>query len=82
MRDLSYKQVAKQIKAAGLQKLRWYCEMCKKQCRDDNGFKNHCMSESHMKNMKHFSQHRGSIIASNSQIFASGIILFFKFRIY
>ena len=74
MRDATYKAVAKKIKAAGLQKLKWYCEMCKKQCRDDNGFKNHCLSESHMKNMKHFSQHKGSIIASNSQIFSSGFI--------
>lgn len=80
MRDATYKAVAKKIKAAGLQKLRWYCEMCKKQCRDDNGFKNHCMSESHMKNMKHFSQHRGSIIASNSQIFASGFIRILSHR--
>lgn len=36
LRKLNMQQIAKQIKAKGLQKLRWYCEMCKKQCRDDN----------------------------------------------
>lgn len=80
MRDATYKAAAKKIKAAGLQKLRWYCEMCRKQCRDDNGFKNHCLSESHIKNMKHFAQHRGRIIAGNSQIFASGFIRILSHR--
>lgn len=29
------------MKAKGLQKLKWYCQMCQKQCRDENGFKCH-----------------------------------------
>lgn len=40
--------------AKGLQKLRWYCELCQKQCRDENGFKCHCMSESHLRQMAVF----------------------------
>lgn len=36
---LTPKAIANRIKAKGLQKLRWYCEMCQKQCRDENGFK-------------------------------------------
>ena len=36
---LAPKQIANRIKARGLQKLRWYCQMCQKQCRDENGFK-------------------------------------------
>lgn len=32
---LSPKQIANRIKAKGLQKLRWYCQMCQKQCRDE-----------------------------------------------
>ncbi|ONI12054.1 hypothetical protein PRUPE_4G141400 [Prunus persica] len=44
---LTPKAIANRIKAKGLQKLRWYCQMCQKQCRDENGFKCHCMSESH-----------------------------------
>lgn len=34
-------QIANRIKAKGLQKLRWYCQLCAKQCRDENGFKCH-----------------------------------------
>ena len=33
------KAIGNAIKAKGLQKLRWYCQMCQKQCRDENGFK-------------------------------------------
>ena len=36
---LTPKAIANRIKAKGLQKLRWYCQMCQKQCRDENGFK-------------------------------------------
>ncbi|XP_018421760.1 PREDICTED: DNA/RNA-binding protein KIN17 isoform X3 [Nanorana parkeri] len=48
---LSPKAIANRIKSKGLQKLRWYCQMCQKQCRDENGFKCHCMSESHQKQL-------------------------------
>lgn len=42
------KYQAKQLKASGLQKLRYYCQLCQKQCRDANGFKNHLNSPSHL----------------------------------
>ena len=32
---LTPKAISNRIKAKGLQKLRWYCEMCQKQCRDE-----------------------------------------------
>ncbi|XP_044538275.1 DNA/RNA-binding protein KIN17-like [Gracilinanus agilis] len=48
---LSPKAIANHIKSKGLQKLRWYCQMCQKQCRDENGFKCHCMSESHQRQL-------------------------------
>ncbi|OEL30217.1 DNA/RNA-binding protein KIN17 [Dichanthelium oligosanthes] len=51
---LTPKAIANRIKAKGLQKLRWYCQMCQKQCRDENGFKCHCMSESHQRQMQVF----------------------------
>lgn len=51
---LTPKAIANRIKAKGLQKLRWYCQMCQKQCRDENGFKCHCMSESHQRQMSIF----------------------------
>uniref|UniRef100_A0A3P9IYS7 DNA/RNA-binding protein KIN17 n=1 Tax=Oryzias latipes TaxID=8090 RepID=A0A3P9IYS7_ORYLA len=48
---LTPKAISNRIKAKGLQKLRWYCQMCQKQCRDENGFKCHCMSESHQRQL-------------------------------
>ncbi|NXH56100.1 KIN17 protein, partial [Rhabdornis inornatus] len=48
---LSPKAIANRTKSKGLQKLRWYCQMCQKQCHDENGFKCHCMSESHQRQL-------------------------------
>ncbi|EFQ28091.1 hypothetical protein CGRA01v4_03206 [Colletotrichum graminicola] len=39
------------LKSKGLQRLRWYCQVCEKQCRDENGFKMHTQSESHVRQM-------------------------------
>lgn len=49
-------QIANRIKSKGLQKLRWYCQMCQKQCRDENGFKCHLTSESHKRQMMVFGE--------------------------
>ena len=48
------KQIAKRIKARGLGKLKFYCQMCQKQCRDANGFKCHVASEGHLRQMELF----------------------------
>ncbi|KAJ3089984.1 hypothetical protein HK102_004999 [Quaeritorhiza haematococci] len=53
---LTPKAIANRIKAKGLQKLRWYCQMCEKQCRDENGFKCHCASEAHQRQMMLFAE--------------------------
>lgn len=45
-------QIANRIKAKGLNKLRWYCQLCQKSCRDENGFKCHQMSEGHRRQME------------------------------
>lgn len=37
----------KSDKARGLQRLRWYCQACEKQCRDEHGFRLHCSAASH-----------------------------------
>ncbi|CCD25362.1 Rts2p NDAI_0F00430 [Naumovozyma dairenensis CBS 421] len=42
------KYLSKQMKAKGLQKLKFYCQICSKQCRDENGFKSHIKSPSHL----------------------------------
>ncbi|KAK9449134.1 domain of Kin17 curved DNA-binding protein-domain-containing protein [Limtongia smithiae] len=45
------KYIANKMKAKGLQRLRWYCQVCEKQCRDENGFRCHTQSESHVRQM-------------------------------
>ena len=59
---LSTKAIGNRIKAKGLQKLRWYCQMCQKQCRDENGFKCHQTSESHLRQMRIFQENPQSIM--------------------
>lgn len=50
------KYQSKQLKAAGLQRLRFYCQICEKQCRDQNGFKNHLQSPSHLGRISNLSK--------------------------
>ena len=50
------------VQSKGLQKLRWYCQVCQKQCRDENGFQNHIRSESHLRNMKIVGNNPGKFI--------------------
>ncbi|XP_063925771.1 DNA/RNA-binding protein KIN17 [Zophobas morio] len=64
------KYIANKMKAKGLQKLRWYCQMCQKQCRDENGFKCHMMSESHQRQLLLFADNSKRIIDDFSFQFA------------
>ncbi|SPN97224.1 related to mouse KIN17 protein [Cephalotrichum gorgonifer] len=57
----STKAISNQLKSKGLTRLRWYCQVCEKACRDANAFKMHCMSESHVRNMV--------IVGENSKAF-------------
>ncbi|KAJ5466131.1 hypothetical protein N7530_009918 [Penicillium desertorum] len=45
------KAIGNKIKSKGLGRLRWYCQACEKQCRDENGFKCHTMTEGHVRQM-------------------------------
>ena len=58
----------------GLQKLRFYCQMCQKQCRDENGMKQHMATEGHLRQMKLFSENAGSIIDDFSKEFRDGYL--------
>ncbi|XP_062111014.1 KIN17-like protein [Humulus lupulus] len=71
---LTPKAIANRIKAKGLQKLRWYCQMCQKQCRDENGFKCHCMSEGHQRQMQVFGQNPTRIIDGYSEEFETSFL--------
>ncbi|KAI1311506.1 domain of Kin17 curved DNA-binding protein-domain-containing protein [Xylaria venustula] len=45
----SVKDLNKRMKMKGLQRLRWYCQLCERQMRDENGYKQHTLSESHVR---------------------------------
>ncbi|RKF79990.1 KIN17-like protein [Golovinomyces cichoracearum] len=47
----STKYLNNKLKSKGLQRLRWYCQVCERQMRDENGFKMHTQSESHFRQM-------------------------------
>ncbi|KAH8410760.1 hypothetical protein KR222_005836 [Zaprionus bogoriensis] len=66
------KYLANKMKAKGLQKLRWYCQMCEKQCRDENGFKCHTMSESHQRQLLLFADSPGKFLHNFSKEFSDG----------
>jgi len=75
---LAPKAIANRMKAKGLQKLRWYCQMCQKQCRDENGFKCHTMSESHLRQMEMFSENSTKFMDEFSREFEQGMIEIIK----
>lgn len=71
---MTAKAVSNRMKSAGLKKLRWFCQMCEKQCRDDNGFKCHLASEGHLRMMKIFSENPGRFLSQFSQDFLKGFL--------
>lgn len=71
---LTPKAIANKIKSKGLQKLRWYCQMCQKQCRDENGFKCHTMSESHQRQLLLFAEDPNKYLDTFSQEFKEGYL--------
>ena len=74
------KDLANRMKAKGLQKLRWYCQMCQKQCRDENGFKCHTTSESHQRQLLLFAENPNKYLDSFSEEFFEGYISLLKRR--
>eukprot|EP00929_Paragymnodinium_shiwhaense_P044038 TRINITY_DN22596_c0_g1_i1.p1 TRINITY_DN22596_c0_g1~~TRINITY_DN22596_c0_g1_i1.p1 ORF type:complete len:415 (+),score=161.14 TRINITY_DN22596_c0_g1_i1:134-1378(+) len=70
----STKWLGNKMKAKGLQKLRWYCQMCQKQCRDENGFKCHRMSDGHQRQMQLFTQDPNRFMDDFSQEFEHGFM--------
>ncbi|KAK7454498.1 hypothetical protein VKT23_011252 [Stygiomarasmius scandens] len=68
------KFVANKMKSKGLQRLRWYCQVCEKQCRDENGFKCHAASESHLRQMLVVGENAGRHINNFSMEFQSTFV--------
>ena len=71
---LSPKAIGNRIKSKGLQKLRWWCEMCSKQCRDENGFKCHQTSEGHLRQMRIFAENPGKVMHTYSSEFEQNFL--------
>ena len=65
----STKYLNNKLKSKGLQRLRFWCEVCHKQCRDDNGYKCHTMSESHVRQMQTVGLNANKVISDYSNDF-------------
>ncbi|KAK2964158.1 putative DNA/RNA-binding protein KIN17 [Blattamonas nauphoetae] len=76
----SPKDISNRMKAKGLQKLRWYCQMCQKQCRDQNGFKCHCESEAHQRQMQVFGQNPHKFMDDYSREFEHSFMTLMRTR--
>lgn len=63
------KYQSKQLKASGLQKLKFYCQICEKQCRDSNGFKNHLNSPSHLGRIENLAKTNKDVVKEYSNEF-------------
>ncbi|KIL66787.1 hypothetical protein M378DRAFT_160286 [Amanita muscaria Koide BX008] len=68
------KYIANKMKSKGLQRLRWFCQVCEKQCRDENGFKCHAQSEAHLRQMLVVGENAGRHIADFSSRFQSEFV--------
>lgn len=68
------KGIAKRIKAKGLGRLRWYCQMCEKQCRDENGFKCHTRTRAHEEQLAKFAANPQPFIERFSASFLEGFL--------
>lgn len=66
----STKWVSNQAKSKGLGRLRWYCQVCERQMRDENGFKMHVQSESHVRQMLVVGEDPRKAIAEYSRQFS------------
>lgn len=58
----------------GAQKLKFYCQLCRKQCKDEHGWKCHLNSFSHQGRMREFAANPESSIEKYSQQFEDNFI--------
>ncbi|BFZ61519.1 hypothetical protein YB2330_002585 [Saitoella coloradoensis] len=68
------KYLANKMKSRGLQRLRWYCQACERQMRDENGFKCHTQTEAHVRQMILIGENPQKYIQDFSQQFQSDFI--------
>jgi DNA/RNA-binding protein KIN17 len=61
-------------KHRGLGKLKFYCQLCSKQCRDANGLKNHSDSESHKAKLELFRENPDKFVSEFSDQFEANFL--------
>ncbi|KAI9742017.1 MAG: hypothetical protein M1834_000406 [Cirrosporium novae-zelandiae] len=71
----STKAIANKMKSKGLQRLRWYCQICERQMRDENGFKCHVQSESHVRKISVVGENSQKYLADYSRQFQNAFLL-------
>lgn len=72
------KALAKAMESKGLKKLRFWCQMCERQCGDAHGFRLHCQSEGHVRQMKVFAEDQRSITGEYSRDFEKSFMALVK----
>ena len=77
---MTAKAIGKAIKAKGLQKLKFFCQMCQKQCRDANGFKCHTQSEGHQRQLLLFADNPNKYLGSYSGEFLKDFLHLLRTR--
>ncbi|KAG9395284.1 Domain of Kin17 curved DNA-binding protein [Carpediemonas membranifera] len=66
--------IHKAKKPQGRKKTRFYCELCKKQCSDANGFKCHTETEHHKQMLRVFSENQDAYLRKLSGKFHGGMM--------
>jgi DNA/RNA-binding protein KIN17 len=74
------KSVSKAIKSKGLGRVRWYCQLCNRQCRDQHGFDSHSTSRRHTERMQLFSDNPEHFVSKYSQQFERGFLEMLRHR--
>uniref|UniRef100_A0AAF5I0Y3 Peptidyl-prolyl cis-trans isomerase NIMA-interacting 4 n=2 Tax=Strongyloides stercoralis TaxID=6248 RepID=A0AAF5I0Y3_STRER len=68
----------KTVKTKGLQKLKWFCQMCQKQCRDQHGFKCHLTSEAHQRQLLLFAENKNEYMKEFNREFETAFLKILK----
>lgn len=75
------KGIAKAIKEKALKRVRWYCQLCEKQCRDQNGYDMHMSSQGHKnKLMKVGEQGERQLVQVHTEKFQEGFMQILRSR--
>jgi len=71
---------ASETPALLLTQLKFYCQICQKQCRDANGFKCHLSSQTHRRAASVFSESSGTFVEDWSKKFEGGFVTLMRRR--